>query len=180
MPTFSSKTTRKWPLPEAIALSIPEPAILTKKQFCWLYNADLFSHRKANILQSNLIILSIISDNCQKGLLSAPSSTKIPHLRMAGLSLGGWGLGAGIYPSYFYRKTKKELKNIPADYLIAHLLIADILQVTCNLSNCPGILLIMKSLCTSQNVGADWVCKNNATSLLMGPNSNRSITFTLQ
>ena len=74
---------------------------------------------------------------------------------MAELSLGGWGLGAGIYPSYFYRKTKKELKNIPADYLIPHLLIADIQRVTCNLSNCPGILLIMKSLCTSQNVGAD-------------------------
>ena len=128
----------------------------------------------------SLYILSIISDNCQKGLLSAPSSTKIPHLRMAGLSLGGWGLGAGIYPSYFYRKKKKELKNLPADYLIPHLLIADIQRVTCNLSNCAGILLIMKSLCTSQNVGADWVCKNNATLLLMGPNSNRSITFTLQ
>ena len=126
------------------------------------------------------LILSIISDNCQKGVLSATFSTKITHLRMAGLSLGGGAWGLGIYPSYFYTKKKKELKNLPADYLIPHLLIADIQRVTCNLSNCPGILLIMKSLCTSQNVGADWVCKNNATLLLMGPNSNRSITFTLQ
>ena len=61
---------------------------------------------------------------------------------MVGLSLGSGGCGLGISPSYFYRKKKTEPKNIPADYLIPHLLIADIQRATWNLSDSPGILLI--------------------------------------